>query len=96
MVRLDEATKGFRQGERAMVNLVQPRTATPQNNFSTTELVGSMMHKLSPKLQLPFSFSTSWRDFVKQSATGRSESGRMTFSPPGTFALVRPKSNTNL
>jgi hypothetical protein len=37
-----------------MVNLIQASTATPQNNFSATELVASMMHKLSPELRLPF------------------------------------------
>jgi 3-oxoacyl-[acyl-carrier-protein] synthase III len=33
-----------------MVSLIQASTATPQNNVSTAELVGSMMHKLSPEL----------------------------------------------
>src|SRR5437660_4012469 len=33
-----------------MISLVQASTATPQNSFSTTELVASMMHKLSPEL----------------------------------------------
>jgi len=33
-----------------MVSLIQASTATPQNNFSTTELVGSIRHKLSPEL----------------------------------------------
>ena len=33
-----------------MVSLVQASTATPQNIFSTTELVASMMHKFSPEL----------------------------------------------
>jgi hypothetical protein len=37
-----------------MVSLIQASTATPQKNFSTTELVGAMMHKLSPELRLPF------------------------------------------
>jgi hypothetical protein len=43
-----------------MVSLIQASTATPQNNFSTTELIGSMMHKLSPELRLPFLISTNW------------------------------------
>ena len=33
-----------------MISLVSASTATPQNKFSTTELVASMMHKLSPEL----------------------------------------------
>ena len=33
-----------------MISLVQASTATPENKFSTTELVASMMHKLSPEL----------------------------------------------
>jgi 3-oxoacyl-[acyl-carrier-protein] synthase III len=33
-----------------MINLIQASTATPQNNYDTTELVGSMRHKLSPEL----------------------------------------------
>jgi len=33
-----------------MISLVQASTATPQNMFSTTELVAAMMHKLSPEL----------------------------------------------
>lgn len=33
-----------------MISLVQASTATPQNKVSTTELVASMMHKLSPEL----------------------------------------------
>ena len=33
-----------------MISLVQASTATPQNMFSTTELVASMMHKFSPEL----------------------------------------------
>lgn len=33
-----------------MISLVQASTATPQNRISTTELVASMMHKLSPEL----------------------------------------------
>src|SRR5690349_13343286 len=33
-----------------MISLVSASTATPQNRFSTTELVASMMHKLSPDL----------------------------------------------
>jgi 3-oxoacyl-[acyl-carrier-protein] synthase III len=33
-----------------MVSLVSASTATPENKFSTTELVASMMHKLSPEL----------------------------------------------
>jgi len=33
-----------------MISLVSASTATPQNRFSTTELVASMMHKLSPEL----------------------------------------------
>src|SRR5882724_5886285 len=33
-----------------MINLVQASTATPENKISTTDLVASMMHKLSPEL----------------------------------------------
>lgn len=33
-----------------MISLVQASTATPETKFSTTELVASMMHKLSPEL----------------------------------------------
>jgi 3-oxoacyl-[acyl-carrier-protein] synthase-3 len=33
-----------------MISLVSASTATPQNKVSTTELVASMMHKLSPEL----------------------------------------------
>src|SRR6476620_9688490 len=33
-----------------MISLVQASTATPANKFSTTEMVASMMHKLSPEL----------------------------------------------
>src|SRR6476619_440637 len=33
-----------------MISLVQASTATPENKVSTTEMVASMMHKLSPEL----------------------------------------------
>src|SRR6476646_11161426 len=33
-----------------MISLVQASTATPRHKFSTTEMVASMMHKLSPEL----------------------------------------------
>ena len=33
-----------------MINLLSAATAVPQNAFRTTELVGSLMHKLSPEL----------------------------------------------
>src|SRR5919201_1238978 len=33
-----------------MISLISASTATPQNKFSTSELVASMMHKLSPEL----------------------------------------------
>ena len=33
-----------------MINLVSAATSVPQNVFKTTELVGSLMHKLSPEL----------------------------------------------
>jgi len=33
-----------------MISLIQASTATPQNNFSTTELVASIRHKVSPEL----------------------------------------------
>jgi 3-oxoacyl-[acyl-carrier-protein] synthase III len=33
-----------------MINLLSAATSTPQNVFKTTELVGSLMHKLSPDL----------------------------------------------
>src|SRR2546426_3690565 len=35
---------------RIMVNLMSAATATPNHLFSTTELVASLMHKLSPEL----------------------------------------------
>jgi 3-oxoacyl-[acyl-carrier-protein] synthase III len=33
-----------------MINLLSAATAVPKNSFKTTELVGSLMHKLSPEL----------------------------------------------
>jgi len=33
-----------------MINLMSAATSTPQHHFSTTELVASLMHKLSPEL----------------------------------------------
>src|SRR5438445_10368178 len=36
--------------KKAMISLVSASTATPENKFNTTELVASMMHKLSPEL----------------------------------------------
>jgi 3-oxoacyl-[acyl-carrier-protein] synthase III len=33
-----------------MINLLSAATSTPKNGFKTTELVGSLMHKLSPQL----------------------------------------------
>src|SRR2546421_11564456 len=33
-----------------MINLLSAATATPPNQFSTTEMVASLMHKLSPEL----------------------------------------------
>src|SRR3977135_2549903 len=33
-----------------MISMISASTATPQNRISTTELVASMMHKLSPEL----------------------------------------------
>src|SRR6185295_10792999 len=33
-----------------MMNLLSAATATPQHVFRTSELVGSLMHKLSPEL----------------------------------------------
>ena len=33
-----------------MISMISASTATPQNKISTTELVASMMHKLSPEL----------------------------------------------
>ena len=33
-----------------MISLVSASTATPQNKVGTTELIASMMHKLSPEL----------------------------------------------
>src|SRR6185503_16326451 len=33
-----------------MINLVSAATSVPKNVFKTTELVGSLMHKLSPEL----------------------------------------------
>ena len=40
--------KSFEQ--KAMINLVQASTAIPENKISTTDLVASMMHKLSSEL----------------------------------------------
>src|SRR5205823_14282827 len=40
--------KSFEQ--KAMINLVQASTAIPENTISTTDLVASMMHKLSSEL----------------------------------------------
>ena len=39
-----------KQELKKMISLVQASTATPENKVSTTELVASMMHKLSPEL----------------------------------------------
>src|SRR6266571_8192761 len=33
-----------------MINLMSAATATPQHSISTTDLVASLMHKLSPEL----------------------------------------------
>src|SRR5229473_1472488 len=33
-----------------MINMISAATATPQHQFKTTELVASLMHKLSPEL----------------------------------------------
>jgi len=33
-----------------MINLMSTATATPQHSISTTDLVASLMHKLSPEL----------------------------------------------
>lgn len=33
-----------------MISMISASTATPQNQISTTELIASMMHKLSPEL----------------------------------------------
>jgi len=33
-----------------MINLMSAATATPQHQIKTTELVASLMHKLSPEL----------------------------------------------
>jgi 3-oxoacyl-[acyl-carrier-protein] synthase III len=41
---------GIEKGNKKMISLVSASTATPQNKFSTTELVAAMMHKLSPEL----------------------------------------------
>jgi 3-oxoacyl-[acyl-carrier-protein] synthase III len=49
--RLSALGKEFRSEEKEkMISLVSASTATPENKFSTTELVASMMHKLSPEL----------------------------------------------
>jgi 3-oxoacyl-[acyl-carrier-protein] synthase III len=36
--------------ENIVINLLSAATATPQHSFKTTELVGTLMHKLSPEL----------------------------------------------
>src|SRR5690242_1823863 len=47
---LQRFSESVLNGRRTMISLVQASTATPQNRFSTTELVATMMHKLSPEL----------------------------------------------
>src|SRR5436853_831049 len=44
------AVRSNRKRKKKMISLVSASTATPENKFSTTELVASMMHKLSPEL----------------------------------------------
>src|SRR5436190_8570891 len=39
-----------REGQTEMINLMSAATSTPQHMFKTTELVASLMHKLSPEL----------------------------------------------
>src|ERR1051326_5921531 len=45
-----QAVRSNRKRKNEMISLVSASTATPQNKFSTTELVASMLHKLSPEL----------------------------------------------
>lgn len=40
----------FLEYETTMINLLSAATSVPKNVFKTTELVGSLMHKLSPEL----------------------------------------------
>jgi len=56
-----------------MISLVSASTATPENKFSTTELIASMMHKLSPELintictlgvENRYSAMTNYSDFL--------------------------------
>src|SRR5215471_7016187 len=41
---------GIKEKSPEMISLIQASTATPKTRFSTTELVASMMHKLSPEI----------------------------------------------
>ena len=48
--RFDAATPLFFGAETTMINLLYAATSVPKNVFRTTELVGSLMHKLSPEI----------------------------------------------
>jgi len=39
-----------RRSETTMINLLAAATSTPKHVFKTSDLVGSLMHKLSPEL----------------------------------------------
>ena len=47
---LPDETKLALLWSKDMINLLSAATSTPQHVFKTTDLVGSMMHKLSPEL----------------------------------------------
>jgi 3-oxoacyl-[acyl-carrier-protein] synthase III len=46
----DAAKPPLGEEQTTMINLLSAATAVPQNAFTTTELVGNLMHKLSPEL----------------------------------------------
>src|SRR5712671_3995996 len=46
----DNLSKRQSPRSKKMISMISASTATPQNRISTTELVASMMHKLSPEL----------------------------------------------
>jgi len=48
--RSEAATPLFLEQKTRMSNLLSASTSVPKNVFKTTELVGSLMHKLSPEL----------------------------------------------
>jgi hypothetical protein len=66
-----------------MISLLQASTATPENKFSTTELVASMMHKFSPELinticslgvENRYSTMNNYADFLSGAAMNQTSS----------------------